>query len=306
MKKNLYMAITAIILVFVGCEPKQEVDTPTYKPLNGIFSISHTQKVRFSQGNLQYTRSTNRWSFATHQYDFIGTDNVIGGIVAEDEHGIKYREGNDLADKIDLFGWSGSTGVAKWGVSTSAAEYHEYGSDYSGDFADWGLNIGDGNTWRTLAGEEWDYLVLGRDNADSLISLARIVLSNTEYADGLILLPDNWTCPSDINIKKGSSATDDAEFQTFTLDEWQKLETAGAVFLPAAGVREGSLVWKEHCCGAYWASSLAGDKYYWMHGENRMLFPEFFSFEDSGCDQTTADMSWPRSCGLSVRLVQDL
>lgn len=82
------------------------------------FSVSATKLVRFSPGNLQYTRSTDTWSFAEHQYDMIGTDNVVGGIAAiSTEYGY-YKEGSAVADKIDLFGWSGNTGSAEWGIST--------------------------------------------------------------------------------------------------------------------------------------------------------------------------------------------
>ena len=43
--------------------------------LSGLFSVSATQQVRFSKGNLQYQASTGTWRFAEHQYDYIGTDN---------------------------------------------------------------------------------------------------------------------------------------------------------------------------------------------------------------------------------------
>lgn len=35
--------------------------------LPGLFSISPTQQVQFSQGNLQYQASTNTWRFAENQ-----------------------------------------------------------------------------------------------------------------------------------------------------------------------------------------------------------------------------------------------
>lgn len=46
----------------------------------------------------------------------IGTDNVTGGDIAFDaKYGYKTDKATALADKIDLFGWSGSTATAKWG-----------------------------------------------------------------------------------------------------------------------------------------------------------------------------------------------
>ena len=40
--------------------------------INGLFSVSATQQVYFSQGNLQYIGNTNTWKFADHQWDVIG------------------------------------------------------------------------------------------------------------------------------------------------------------------------------------------------------------------------------------------
>ena len=77
---------------------EEEVVEPAYvaKP----FTVAEGKQVTFSGGNLQYTRSTQTWAFAEHQYDTIGNANITTG-----------AEGNKvLADKIDLFGWSGNTG----------------------------------------------------------------------------------------------------------------------------------------------------------------------------------------------------
>lgn len=40
--------------------------------INGLFSVSATQQVYFSQGNLQYQASTNTWRFAENQWDYVG------------------------------------------------------------------------------------------------------------------------------------------------------------------------------------------------------------------------------------------
>ena len=253
-------------------------DTVSGKPLAGAFSVSATKQVRFSRGNLQYTQSTQTWSFAEHQYDMIGDANV---------------NGSGLADIIDLFGWSGSTGSAKWGVSTSTDV-----SDYSGDFVDWGKNIGDGNTWYTLTNDEWYYLCWNRANANDLVGVARIALKvdSTEYANGLILLPDNWTCSAGVTFKSGFSDTYSvqayADYQTLTLADWQKLEAAGAVFLPASGSRGGSLV-----------SNVRYDGYYWSATPYDSGLADGFSF---GSDAAGTSSLWGRSYGRAVRLVQDL
>ncbi len=252
------------------------------KTLTGAFSVSENKYVAFTKGNLQCTLSATdtTWSFAENQYDMLGSANVSDGA---------------LADKIDLFGWSGSTGSAKWGISTST-----YYNDYSGDFVDWGQNtIGTNtqNTYRTLTNDEWDYLLNTRTDAANKKGVARIKLNDdgTDYVNGLILLPNNWTCPEGIAFKSGcASAYGEqayADYQTFTLAEWQQLEAAGAVFLPASGYRFGSDVYYVQYYGYYWSATP------YVTGYAYLFY--FYSF-GAGTDYHD------RYYGLAVRLVQDV
>ena len=268
---------------------EEEVVEPAYvaKP----FTVADGKQITFSGGNLQYTRSTQTWAFAEHQYDMLGTDNVDGGGKVYDATYGYDKTGSALADKIDLFGWSGSTGSAKWGIGTSADN-----SDYSGDFVDWGTNIGDGSTWYTLTADEWDYLLDERSDADQLVGVARIQLGEKIYANGLVLLPDDWTCPAGVTFKSGFSNTYSvqayADHQTFTLADWQQLEAAGAVFLPASGFREGSFVGYVQSSGYYWSAAPDGsDKAYYM-----------FFISDS---YVSYNYSRNRYSGLAVRLVKN-
>ena len=266
---------------------------PAFSETSGIgtFSVSATKQVTFSPGNLQYTQSTNAWSFAENQYDYIGTDNVTGGSVSTDAIYGDSKSGTALADKIDLFGWSTST--TNFGVSTST-NYN----DYSGSFVDWGTNkIGTDapNTWRTLTYDEWNYLRNGRPNASSLRGVAQV-----NGVNGLVFLPDNWTCPVGVTFKSGfhSSYGVDyyAAYQTFTSDQWSKLEAAGAIFLPAAGFRYGSYVYYVRHCGYCWSA------------------PEDTSYNDTSYNAYLLDFSSDeagmgghyRYYGRSVRLVKDL
>ena len=254
MKKLFSIVICVMALLFVGCKPNNS-DKPisTYKAK--AFSVSPSKQVYFSKGNLQYTQSTKRWSFAENQWEIIGTDNVTGGNV-ESQPELSFgcgdkKEGNSLADKVDLFGWS--TSSTNFGVSTSTNS-----SDYSfSSFVDWGTNkIGNDapNTWRTLTYKEWDYVVLNRPNASSLNGVAQV-----NGVNGLVLLPDNWTCPSGVTFKSGSHREYAVEayrkYQTFTARQWSKLESAGAVFLPAAGIRSGTGVHGVQCDGEYWSAT---------------------------------------------------
>ena len=267
-------------------------DTPsTPSESIGAFSVSATKQVAFSRGNLQYTQSTNTWSFAENQWDYIGTENVVGGEVSPDSIYGDFKEGNALADKIDLFSWS--TTSTYFGVYASSNT-----GDFSGSFVDWGTNqIGNEvpNTWRTLTYDEWHYLRYARTNADSLCGVAQV-----NGVNGLIFLPDNWTCPDGITFKSQFSATSCrdcyAAYQTFTADQWSKLEKAGAVFLPASGVRRPLFdVQRVQYSAFYWSSTvdiLATD-------EN-----EIYAFVFTA-RYTDLPLQW-RTGGRSVRLVKDL
>ena len=253
----------------------------------GVFSVSADKKVTFSKGNLQYTQSTNTWSFAENQYDYIGTDNVTGGDITSDPTYGDSKEGTALADKVDLFGWS--TSATNFGVSTST----DGENDYLGSFVDWGTNkIGNDapNTWRTLTSEEWSYLRFNRTHADDLVGVAQI-----NGVNGLIFLPDTWVCPKGITFKSGFHSSYGADYyaayQTFTAEQWSKLESAGAVFLPASGYRFGSSVYDVQHYGDYWSAN-----------EPDSNFAYYLLFYPDGAYMGSND----RYYGLSVRLVKDL
>ncbi len=255
-----------------------ETFVTTEVPKNG-FSISETRRVVFSPGNLQYQASTKKWRFAEGQWQCIGGDNA--------------NISSKYSGWVDLFGWSTNAGAAAFGVSTSTKN-----EDYSGDFVDWGINqIGDDvpNMWRTLKYREWRYLVFDRPNAPSLRGIAQV-----NGVNGLILLPDEWVCPSGVNFKSGFHSEDGkeyfADYQSFSLDEWMLLEDAGAVFLPAGGCRIGTTIVSEYLGGIYWSSS---DVIYVGRDYNRADYICFYS-NDSYVTGAFCEY------GLSVRLVKDL
>ena len=265
MKKLLLLIACVMVFLFMGCEPNEP-------QLKGVFSVSAHKQVYFSPGNLQYHPANNEWRFAESQLDYIGEANS--------------NCSSTYNGWLDLFGWS--TGATNFGVSTSKVN-----NDYSGSFVDWGTNqIGSDapNTWRTLTYDEWYYLQYNRTNANDLVGVAQV-----NGVNGLILLPDNWTCPAGVTFKSGyhSSYGVDyyAAYQTFTAEQWSKLESAGAVFLPAAGMRYGSNVSNVQDYGGYWSAT-----------ESNSNFAYFLYFYSD-----VANMYYDyRSSGPSVRLVKDL
>ena len=269
--------------IYVETDCGGEDDTPSAGI--GVFSVGEGKTVSFSKGNLQYMQSTNTWAFAENQWDIIGTDNVIGGSVTSDPTWGDSKEGTALADKVDLFGWS--TSSTNFGVSTS-----ENYSDYSGSFVDWGTNqIGDDapNIWRTLTYKEWMYIVFDRPNALSLQGVAQV-----NGVNGLVLLPDDWSCPVGITFKSGFHTDYSIEaygqYQTFSVEQWHKLEQAGAVFLPVAGMRFGTTI------------SVQEEGIYWSSIEYNSDHARHLLFRSDGIEMSYSY----RNSGRSVRLVKDL
>lgn len=238
---------------------------------NGLFSVGENTKVQFSQGYLQYQASTGTWRFAEHQYDFIG-----------------YANENISATYdgwIDLFGWG--TGNNPTNSSTDAW-------DYPMNFVDWGNNpISNGGNisyqWRTLSGEECDYLLRHRANADSLLGGGCI-----EGVNGLILLPDDWRLPNGMTFIAQNRYEISYATNTYTLSQWGIMESAGAVFLPAAGFREGTSVYRVGSQGGYWMST-----YY--HEYETHYTPDFLWFNNNLVYVTNGGQSYS---GNSVRLVK--
>ena len=223
--------------------------------VNGLFTVnSNGKQVYFAKGNLQYINM--EWRFAAHQYDFLGTWNLYAW---------------------DLFGWS--TDYGNWfGLSTSTNSI-----DYARDFVDWGTQIGDGETWYTLSNAEWDYVLNTRTNAVSKKGMATV-----NDVHGLILLPDAWTLPAGLTFVSGIGWNRNQ----YTAAEWHQMETAGAVFLPAAGLRYGTEVGDVGRDGFYWSSTPYGE-----YDAGDMGFGGYYVSYDV--------YNYYRCNGHSVRLVQD-
>lgn len=241
--------------MFTACGDDPEVTKKDENPngtssngalTKGAFTIAQGKQVYFSQGNLQYQASTNTWRFAENQWDIIGEANEN---ISETYDGW-----------IDLFGWgtSGYNGKNPYMTSENYEDYGDGENDIAGTNYDWGVynKISNGGNkagmWRTLTEEEWDYLIDRRPHCNDLYSRGCV-----DGIDGLILLPDDWVLPD------GSSFTPyGEEYKTndYTIKEWVKMETNGAVFLPAAGERywTGVDFYIFGSLGYYWSSSAFG------------------------------------------------
>lgn len=252
--KRFYILLTAALAVLGA----QAQSTTPDGAIRGFFSTSADRIVYFSRGNLQYQASTKTWRFAENQTDCIGKDN------------------NNISDTydgwIDLFGW---------GTGNNPTLTNQQ-SVYYPSFTDWGTNVigtSPANTWRTPGTSEWWYITKGRPNADQLYSLGTV-----DGVHGLILLPDNFPL-STISWRPQAR---DWGYNKYSAYQWETMEAKGAVFLPAAGARDGASVFI-YDDGRYWSDV--------PMPQFNTLCMRFYEY------LVDPQQEWSRSYGHSVRLV---
>ena len=264
----------------------------------GKFTINEEgDQVYFSQGNLQYIGSaaTPYWKFADNQWDYLGT--TTG------------QNSTDQNVDRDLFGWGTSgwnNGNMYYQPFNTETNYDEntgfgygptdgtsYNFDLTGMYAnaDWGIYnaISNGgnipNQWRTMTRDEWDYVFNGRSTPSSI----RYASAMVKYVNGVILLPDSWNASIySLNYTNASAAPYTVNVISST--DWATLESHGAIFLPAAGGRNGTSVNDVGSYGFYWSASCEG---------HRNAFVMRFSSGD-----LSFYVSPTRISGSSVRLVR--
>ena len=288
-------AISAVVLGMASCggndgnEPASPyVVNPNSENgmMPGFFTVdADGTQVHFSQGNLQYNDSADVWIFAANQWDTLGIAN-------------KQIGKEDYKGWIDLFGWS--TGKKPTEASTTDTDYKEPFVDWGkkNAIANGGNNVG---AWRTLRQDEWVYICFKRENAAHLFGLGSV-----NGVNGVILLPDEWKMPTGVPTFKPSIDEGMADYGTYYNDnrvganrfvdntynaaQWDVLEKAGAIFLPAAGWRLGTNISSIGSYGGYWSTASNG-----ASEAGGMFFDATYLGMSSGS---------PRSYGRSVRLVR--
>lgn len=276
------------------------------------FSVSATQKVQFSKGNLQYQPSTGTWRFAEHQYDMgfaIASEGVVYQIYDEDEDETtnltaeEYYayDGDDCNSLniavsshytststayIDMFGWGAwEEGNVPYNTSSTYNCTNNFHVDIDGS-----------NDWRILSNEEWTYLLSRRDGPDKKWGIAKV-----NGVRGIVLLPDLWALPSGLTFKTGYLYGDNVdsetqwEYNTYNTEQWTLMEENGAMFLPAAGWRSGTNIHVAACWGA--------EGHYWTSDQSSLLNTSAINFYFQADGVTTSSMRKNR--GASVRLVRD-
>ena len=250
-----------------------------------VFTVSKNGNVvRFSPGNLQYDKRTGEYSFMEHQYDVVETANL--------NVGTNYSR----QDMVGLFGWG--TGDNPTMTSEDTLDYEV--------FKDWGDYCGDptGNSyhWFTLSEDEWVWLIGIRAEAEPGVNCregnrflhARIAVGGKSYY-GIIVYPDGY----DGGV--GSYVYNNyRNVATVSAGDWSSMEAAGAVFLPAAGVRNGLKVADCNNSGSYWSNTLSS--YHIIFYNDRAVY--LLEFMDDLFTSMDPSGYTRRIYGKSVRLVR--
>jgi len=285
------------------------------------FSVSAGTRVLFSPGNLQWSAknggstatthtvagggtAAGTWRFAPNQWDTIGARNR--------------NISSSYSGWIDLFGWgtsgwdNGNYFYQPYNSSNSTSSPYTSSNGYGygptnrttytysllGSYtrADWGVYNAIYNpktsttdapgTWRTLTKDEWVYLL----NTRSTTSGVRYAKATVNGVPGLIIVPDNWSTST---YALNSTNTTNAAYTTnvISLATWTTLENAGCVFLPAAGLRNGTGVSQVGSEGSYWSARSNGTDLAYS-----VVFTGSGFYPSNGAG---------RCRGLSVRLVKD-
>lgn len=301
--------------------------------IDGNTGIGNGKKAVFAPGNLQAILATkpaagkpgtaSNWQFAEHQYSALGNNTA------------NTLQTPNAGDVIDLFAWTGASATYTWD-----SDDEKYGIVYPSSYnailgsgsadallLDWGNNViddgnggtYDANTWRMPSQAEWQRVIQQRKEAVDgnwlLIkhgAKATLTSGGTPVAYGLILLPDQFTYPAGVAELKSVFCESYKKYQTscslnsYSLEDWAKLEAAGCVFLPLTNVRTKASAAE---------TKYPGDAWYWSatcsSGANIQAVA--FNSIDVGTSffkATANDLQVNKSCarqnGAAVRLVRQV
>lgn len=180
-------------------------DATTVTPTS--FSVSATDKIYFSAGNLNLGTSVNEWSFIVDldSYELNTNDHIINKEYDDEEGG---------------------------------------GFCFPFSFISNGRINDFDETWRVLTRDEWTYLLHARLTGVTIADVdnANAIFCKINNRKGLLVIPDNFVMPvttvewnaNSINRYRTSTAVS-VTYTPLTTAEWKTLEAAGCIFLPQCG-----------------------------------------------------------------------
>lgn len=241
--------------------------------ISGLFRIGDNL-IYFSKGNLcaidpfsatYWERLDDTTPFAKNQYDYVGNNYANISILSD---GYINPSGY-----VDLFGWS--TAATTYGINPSGAD-----ATYSGTFRDWGGKVK--GSWHTPSRNEWTTIINNYTHGHATVN----------GVHGVVFIPYRTT------ITGFNTSNDSWGNNTYDASQWADMEAVGAVFLPAAGYRGGTSIYKVNDKGSYWSSD--------AYGSSQAYYMSFISGSGPtvgvatlGDNLDDGDRGW----GHSVRLI---
>ena len=281
--------------------------------INGKFSVSDDKQVYFSQGNL-YAKNDNSgtwiWGFYDKQYKFHSESMTV----------ISSSGGNRAAaaedTEIDLFTWgydktSANASYSLNPVNTAGITGHNSDGENFSSAEDWGSIAGlpsapYGGGWRTLTKAECEWLLgpyssqtpgtnCRKSSTVNGAANARYLKCKVDNSYGLMIFPDTFNWPAAVSAPQKSFINNRDltwdKVPDYTVSQFEALEVAGVVFLPAAGYRSSTSVNNVGKYGTYWSStSKSSTNAYYL-----TFYSSVYSASNSG-----------RFIAKSVRLVTDV
>ena len=269
--KNLYVGLPAL-------NNDSKWKTPTSK----AFSVSAEKTVDIASRNLSYRGTEeNKWQLMKYPWS---------RIEYLDAKGSTYNYSPTAESEISLMGWatSGYNSEYPYYIDPDNTKYGPSGLEDGNDFGrdwDWGSNTiykyGGSNvlsgTWRTPTKSDWLYLFGAAADGSQSDTHPRYNLWGRAVindVNGVVLIPDTFTDPQSTttsegenkSFNNGGSSTVWGESGTasnyYTIPKWNKMEYAGAIFLPVAGntafVSENTIkVQSYNVFARYWSSTAA-------------------------------------------------
>ena len=207
------------------------------------------KKVYFSKANLRFVgfnNNTGSWSFHENQVDA--------------SYAPDYGDNN-----IDIPSDESTNDRFAWGLYGNHGMYEDDFPEITtnlskADGNDWGCAFSEtspeGDNWRTLTIDEWNYLFNGRSQQKRFLKVT-LRLSDSEMPNavqGILLFPDDYVEPAGLTktftYNSNTSASTGSGYVVADADKFinapvytdptsnsYKMLAAGAVFLPAAGYR---------------------------------------------------------------------
>ena len=254
-----------------------------YGVFPGVFTVEEdiignpTKTVQFSKGNLYWDGS--KYDFESEQYSCQANGPW------EETH-------------VSHFYWHRDAAIARCESYYIELDFGRSTSDVFFTNKD-DFKVGNALTgaYKSLSKYEWVCLINQRnasnigETANARYAKATIKVDDSKSVPGLILFPDVFavpegvTPPSGININKAGFDTN-----TYSVDDWCKFESAGAVFLPSAGCRSNANI-----------SNVGGHGYYWSSTPYD-YYDVYYLYFNSGY---VNPIPKPRNQACSVRLVTE-